>query len=153
MIFARRQDCPARGGRPGHWCRRGHPEARNGGWPGRWRVRGNGGAGSGPRRCVPTLRQRAKLPATYGETPATPATYGAAYARSFNTSLRLGRAHCTDPAQGRTARRAEGVPLKGVQIVVTIGHHAGAPCGPPMMLSPWGDGSANRRPNRPDLHG
>jgi len=47
--------CPARGGRPSHWCRCGHRRVRYGGWPGWRRVRGNGGAGSGPRRCAAAL--------------------------------------------------------------------------------------------------
>jgi hypothetical protein len=58
--------CPARGGRPVHWCRRGDRRVRYGGWPGWWRVRGNGGAGSGPRRCAIALEAagQAAPPAT-----------------------------------------------------------------------------------------
>ncbi len=112
VIFARRhnarreEDGPATGAGAA-------TGVRNGGWPGWRQVRGNGGAGTGPRRCAVALEAagQAAPPAT-ARLPAAPASYGADSPGRPAHPPCAARAPLHESGQGRTAWRAEGVPLK-----------------------------------------
>jgi len=75
------------------------------------RVAGADRVAAAARAMRPALRQRAELPPTSGGCPLThAATPG--HPRRSTFSLGDHRALNQEPGQGRTARRAEGVPLK-----------------------------------------
>jgi hypothetical protein len=75
--------------------------------------------GGGPRRASPTLRQRAWAAAYQRrDSPAAPSCLRrepSPVQRFPSVALR----RCPEPGQGRTARRAEGVPFKDVEKVLT----------------------------------
>ena len=99
--------CPARGGRPGYWCRRGHRGCVTAGGRAGSRCGVTAVRGSGPRRCAVALEAagRAAPPSTV-RLPATSAAYGAALSRSFKACPRAARATArVRPAPHGPARR------------------------------------------------
>ena len=111
-------ECPARGGRPVRSCRRGY-RRRVGAGTGRLRVRGQPTGGSAAPGGLPPVG-RGRLPRRSRRVPLLPALVRTAL--SFQLAIPPGdfRVHARDPRPGPgPARRAEGVPLIYVRIVLT----------------------------------
>ena len=111
--LSRRQDHPARGGRPGRSGRRGQPGVRDGGD----RLAAGAGkrrCGGGPRRASQTLRQRAWTAAPSGEIPSQPQplTAGPQQVQRFPWWTQR---PCPEPGRGRRPGTPEGRALEDVK--------------------------------------
>ena len=98
VISAPAAGCPARGGRPGGSCRRGHPGCVTAGTAWR-RVRGNGAAAAARAGARQRLRQRAKLPPHSGEVPSPLQPPTAQHPSTVHASLGDPRAQAWSPAR------------------------------------------------------
>jgi hypothetical protein len=106
--LSRRQH--AAGGRPGHSSRRGHRKLRDGERTGRWRVRGNGAAAAAHAvRPHAEAAGQAAVPTT--ARPPRPQRQRHGTSRPSNATPQVHLRPLHEPGQGRTAQRAEGVPL------------------------------------------
>jgi len=118
-VLPRRQDARRRR-TLGRSCRRGHVGCVTVGGPGRWRVRGNGAAAAA--RAV-RLQRKGSGPGCRphsGETPRNPGHLRRGTPRIVQRNppgCCPGLLH--EPGRGRSAWRAEGAPLKTLEIFVT----------------------------------